>query len=105
MTEPEPGCETEDPIKLRSAAVAALQSAARQKDPNEFDRLTHHAPGLIGRARALQHGKRCTVSGAEEMPASRNKGEIAGKEKYHMPHELMAKCISTLWRLCPWRTR
>ena len=56
----------EDPKELRSAAVDALQNAARQTDPREFDRLTRHALALIERARAIGHGRQNTVSEAAE---------------------------------------
>ena len=79
MTDPEPERKAEDPTKLRSAAVEALQSAARQDDPDEFDRLTHHALGLIDRARAIRHDALRTALAAREMPALPNKREIAKK--------------------------
>ena len=48
--------EPDDPNELRSAAVDALKSAARQTDPREFSRLTHYALALIERARIIRHG-------------------------------------------------
>jgi len=43
MTELEPESEEDEPSELRSAAVEALQSVARQNDPKEYDRLTRYA--------------------------------------------------------------
>ncbi len=57
--------EEEDTAALRSAAVEALQSAARQHDPKEFDRLTRYALGLIERARAITHRRRGGISEAD----------------------------------------
>ena len=56
----------EDPKELRSAAVDALQKAARQTDPQEFNRLMRHALALIERARAIGHGQEHPVSEATE---------------------------------------
>lgn len=56
--------ESEDPNELRSAAVDALQNAARQSDPREFNRLTRHALALIERARTIRHGRESAVSEA-----------------------------------------
>ena len=61
--------EPEDPKELRSAAVDALQNAARQTDPQEFNRLTRHALALIERARAIGHGREHAVSEAAETHA------------------------------------
>ena len=63
--------EPEDPKELRSAAVDALKAAARQSDPQEFNRLTRHALALIERARAIRHGRQHTISDAPETQASR----------------------------------
>ena len=105
MTDPGPEGETEDPTKLRSAAVEALQSAARHSDPNEFDRLTHYALGLIDRARAIRHDARYAALEAREMAALRNKRDIAKKEPYRVLHRFFAKLISALRQASPWRTR
>jgi hypothetical protein len=100
MTDPEPEGETEDPNKLRNAAVEALHSAARQNDPNEFDRLTRHALGLIDRARATRRDARRTALAAREMPALPNKRETAKKEQYRVLHRFVAKLISALSKRC-----
>jgi hypothetical protein len=63
MTHFEPKAETEHPTKLRSAAVKALQRAARQNDPREFDRLTRHALRLLQQARAIRYGLRPPTGG------------------------------------------
>ena len=75
MTHSEPEHEAEDPADLRNAAVKALQSAVRQHDPHEFDRLTRHALRLLQRARAIGHGLRAGTGGT---PAVR---EENGMEK------------------------
>jgi hypothetical protein len=54
--------EPEDPKELRRAAVDALQNAARQTDPQEFNRLTRHALALIERARAIGRGRNTSLS-------------------------------------------
>src|SRR5271168_4215572 len=79
MTDPESESDEEKARELRSAAAECLQSAARQSDPREFDRLTRHALGLIERARAIQHRQRRAAS---RTPMSR---------KY------MVEFIGTLW--------
>ena len=66
MTDLDPREEEEDPKELRSAAVDALKEAARQGDPQEFNRLTRHALALIERARAFGHGRQHAVSEATE---------------------------------------
>jgi len=73
-----------------------LQSAARQNDPNEFDRLAHHALGLIDRARAIRHNARHAELEAWEMAALRNKREIAKKEQYLVLQRFVAKLIIAL---------
>jgi len=65
MTHSEPIHEAEDPATLRNAAVKALQSAVRQNDPHEFDRLTRHALRLFQRARAIGYGLRPRTGGTE----------------------------------------
>jgi formiminotetrahydrofolate cyclodeaminase len=74
---------TEDPKELRSAAVDALKDAARQSDPEEFNRLTRHALTLIERARAIGHRRRHALSDAPETEASRNatRSDRAGGKK------------------------
>ena len=66
MTDLDPHVDPEDPQELRSAAVDALKDAARQSDPQEFNRLTRHALALIERARAIRHGRQHAVSEAAE---------------------------------------
>jgi hypothetical protein len=65
MSEPEQSSE-EEPAALRSAAIEALQSAARQKDPKEFDRLTRYGLALIERARAIRQRRRGIGSEGDE---------------------------------------
>jgi hypothetical protein len=80
--------ESEDPNKLRSAAVDALQNAARQSDPQEFNRLTRHALALIERARAIGRGREGAVS------------EAAGNDKMEpQPSSKIIKLIVRLRRL------
>jgi hypothetical protein len=67
---------TEDPKELRSAAVDALKDAARQSDPEEFNRLTRHALTLIERARAIGHRRRHALSDAPETEASRERDAV-----------------------------
>ncbi len=65
MADLEPEKEEENPTQLRSAAVEALQSAVREKDPDESDRLTRYALALIDRARAIRQGRRRAGSDGE----------------------------------------
>ena len=85
MNDFEPRPEEEEAAKLRSAAIEALQSAARQSDPREFDRLTRHALRLIERARAIRQGRRRAMSMSEApSPAPLSTPErkcIGGPEK------------------------
>jgi|SRR5271165_7398462 len=75
MIDPEARQEPEDdPEELRSAAVDALQDAARQSDPQEFNRLTRHALTLIARARAIGRGRQPAVSEAAETQVSQKDG-------------------------------
>src|SRR5215510_8239341 len=53
-----------------SAAVEELQSAARQKDPKEFDRLSRYGLALIERARTIGQRRRRAGS-VEEEPVPR----------------------------------
>lgn len=94
MTDPEPEGPKEDPTQLRSAAVEALQSAVRQSDPREFDRLTRHALALIDRARAIRRGRRRAAPEGDETADSREKDE-AGKSE-GMRHNSM-HFIRALW--------
>jgi hypothetical protein len=57
MTEHDPDSKEEKPAALRSAAVQALQSAAREVDPNKSDRLIRYALALIERARVIRQGR------------------------------------------------
>jgi len=102
MTELEPEREEDEPEALRSAAVEALQSAARQSDPKESDRLTRYGLALIERARAIGYRRRNGVSevdGASVWNAYRAEEE----ERPRRSPSLTAKLIATLWRLCSWR--
>jgi len=65
MTELDPEGEEDEPAALRSAAIEALQSAARQNDPKEFDQLTRYALALIERARAIGHRRQSAISEAD----------------------------------------
>jgi hypothetical protein len=65
---------------LRDAAVEALQSAARQSDPREFDRLTRLALRLIEWARALRRGSRHAISRPEGTPVSGDSRPKSKKE-------------------------
>jgi len=105
MTDLEPQAETESPAELRNAAIEALQNAARQRDPNDFDRLTRHALRLIERARAIPHGQRHAVPEVKGMSALRSEDELARREESRMPRKLRAKFIGVLCRLCSWRAR
>lgn len=96
MTDTEPEGATEDPTELRSAAVEALQSAVRQSDPREFDRLTRHALALIDRARAIRRRRRRAVPEGDETVDSRDKDETGEAEG--MRCNPMQKFIRALWR-------
>ena len=103
MTELDPEREEDEPETLRSAAVAALQSAARQSDPKESDRLTRHGLALIERARAIGHRRRGTILEANGAPV-RNDPRIQEQEGPRHSPTLTAKFIARFWRLCWWRT-
>jgi hypothetical protein len=105
MTDPEPEGGTEDPTKLRCAAVEALQSAALQHDPNEFDRLTHHALGLIDRARVIRRDARRAALTAREIAVLQDKREITETEQHHVLQRFVTKLISAFWQARPKRTR
>ena len=96
MTDLDPHDESEDPQELRSAAVDALKDAARQSDPQEFNRLTRHALALIERARAIRHGRQYAGSeaaGIRVLPKN-------GKEKPRSSHKII-EFIIRLWRHSP----
>ena len=99
MTELEPEREEDEPEALRSAAVEALQSAARQSDPKESDRLTRYGLALIERARAVGHRRRDGIPEADGAPV-RNAHRIEEEERPRRSRSLTAKLIATLWRLC-----
>jgi hypothetical protein len=103
MTELDPEREEDDPAALRSAAVEALQSAARQSDPKESDRLTRHGLALIERARAIGHRRRSGISEANGATV-RNDPRIQEKEGSRQSRKWTAKFIATLWRLYWWMT-
>ena len=103
MTEFEPDWEENDPEALRSAAVEVLQSAARQSDPKESDRLTRHGLALIERARAIGHRRRNGISVADGAPV-RNEPRVQEQKGPSHSRKRTAKCIAGLWRLCWWKT-
>jgi thioesterase domain-containing protein len=70
MADHEPEEEEENPTQLRNDALEALQNAARQRDPEESDRLTRYALALIDRARAIRQRRRRAVSESEEVVTS-----------------------------------
>src|SRR5215831_3424948 len=57
MTGRDPNSKEEKPAALRSAAVKALQSPAREVNPNKSDRLIRHALALIERARVIRQSR------------------------------------------------
>lgn len=93
MTDLDPREEEEDPKELRSAAVDALQEAARQSDPREFNRLTRHALALIERARAIGHDRKHAVSEPTETQ-DLQKDDVLGPGLSHK----IIKFIIRLWR-------
>ena len=104
MDDPEPRSEGGEATELRSAAAASLQSAVRQNDPREFDRLTHHALRLIELARAIQHGRQRAVSTESGQSVSRDNLLTSKKKGRPMSRKLMTEFIGTLLRLCSWRS-
>jgi hypothetical protein len=102
MIELEPEREEDEPEALRSAAVEALQSAARQSDPKESDRLTRHGLALIERARAIGHRRRNGISEVDAAPV-RNAHRMQEEERPRRSRSLTAKLVATLRRLCSWR--
>lgn len=85
--------EPEDPKELRRAAVDALQNAARQTDPREFNRLTRHALALIERARAIGHGRQHAMSEAAETQVLQRDDAVTSG----FSHKII-KFIVRLWR-------
>jgi hypothetical protein len=102
MTELDHQREEDEPAALRSAAVEALQSAARQSDPKESDRLTRHGLALIERARAIGHRRRSGISEADGATV-RNEPRMQENEGPRHLLTLAAKFIATLRRFCWWR--
>ena len=93
MTDPDRPDAPEDPKGLRSAAVDALQKAARQTDPQEFNRLTRHALALIERARAIGHGRQTAVWEATEPQVLQKDDTL----RPGLSHKII-KFIVRLWR-------
>jgi len=102
MTHSEPESERDDPATLRNAAVKALQTAVRQNDPHEFDRLTRHALRLLQRARAIGHGLRARPG---ETPALWEDNGMAKTEDIGEPSKLKVKFTTKLCRLFSWGAR
>jgi hypothetical protein len=98
MTELDPQKEEDEPSILRSAAAEALQCAARQSDPREFDRLTRYALALIERARAIRHRRHRPISETDgavvpsELPVQEKEGPALSRR-------LKPRFIATLRRL------
>jgi hypothetical protein len=98
MTELDSLKEEDEPAALRSAAVEALQSAARQNDPKEFDRLIRYALTLIERARAIGFRRQRDISKRDgamvpsEHPMQEQEGPAFSRR-------LKARCIAALQRL------
>ena len=78
MVERDPESEEEKPAALRSVAVEALQSAARQNDPNECDRLIRYALALFERARVIRQDRLTVWDG--NAPPSRRERRTQRKE-------------------------
>jgi thioesterase domain-containing protein len=101
MTGLEPEREDEETAELRNAAVEALQSAVRQQDPKESDRLTRYALALIDRARAIrQRGRAISKEGRPVMPDARRRKEDPGPGR-----KSMAEFIGKLRRFYSRRRR
>ena len=94
----DPQKEEDGPATLRSAAVEALQSAARQNDPKEFDRLTRYALTLIERARAIGYRRQRDISERDGamVPSEHPTQEQAGPA---LSHRLKARCIAVIQQL------
>ena len=97
MKERDPESELEKPAALRSRAVELLQSAARQNDPREFDRLTRYALALIERARVLRHGLGGTPP--RGTPVLREDSGRPKTQELQTQGKLRAKLIGALSRL------
>jgi hypothetical protein len=93
MPDLDPREQEEDPNELRSAAVDALNDAARQSDPQEFNRLTRHALALIERARTIGHGREHAVSQPAETQVLQGDDAV----RPALSHKII-KCIVRLWR-------
>lgn|SRR5215831_6586721 len=100
MTELDPKREEDEPAVLRGAAVEALQIAARQYDPKEFERLTRFGLALIERARAIGRRRRRAISETD----MRLQDCMQGEEEPRHSRRLTAKFIASSWRLCSRRT-
>jgi hypothetical protein len=105
MTDLESGFNEEKAIALRSAAAECLQSATRQSDPLEFDRLTRHALGLIERARAIQHRRRRAVSGSNGAPVTQDSSPRLRKERPSKSAALNQMLIGTPSGDAEWNSR
>ena len=104
MTKRDPGSEPEEPSVLRRAAVEALNSAARQKDPHEFDRLTRYALALIARARAIRRGRHPNVS-EEEGWLSQSERSTQREDDRSGLRKSTAELINKLWRGGSWKIK
>ena len=101
MVERDPESEEEKPAALRSVAVEALQSAARQNDPNEFDRLTRYALALIERARVIRQD-RLTVWDGNAPPSQRERRTQRTEDPSPL-RKSTAELINKLRRLYSWK--
>ena len=96
--------ESEEEKLVRSAGVEALQSAARQNDPNEFDRLTCYALALIERARAIRQDRFRTVWDGN-APPSQSERRAQRREDPSPLRKSTAELINKLRRLCSWKNK
>ena len=101
MMDRDPEREEETPLALHSAAVEALRSAARQKDPNEFDRLTRYALALIERSRGILQ-ERYRVVSYGDTPLSQREPRRQQREAFGPLGTSTAELLNKLWRLCAW---
>jgi aquaporin Z len=107
MTDAKPRSDDKEAAELRRAATESLKSAARQRDPREFDRLTRHALDLIARARAIENGGRRDVSrssGAGGAPDDvggsavlRGDDELERRQMMVIARPLSAEFFGTFW--------
>jgi hypothetical protein len=104
MTKRGPGGEAEEPAALRRAAVEVLNSAARQKDPHEFDRLARYALALIDRARAIRRGRHPNVS-KEEGRLSQSERWPQREDDSSGLRKSTAELINKLWRGDLWKIK